>query len=169
MQVLEPRNIQRRRHFCDSSSKHVRCCTQPRPRGRFTDSNRAQRDVNPRQECLHPESHGDGYAGAATEPLASQTEGTEGARQRTHAPRRGCAWGRGVWTPAEASVECRVMSVATAAGADETCCAEQSDGAWGWDAVGYQIGHGESAARVAIILAKHKVHISAWRAAGRQL
>ena len=52
------------------------------------------------------------------------------------------------------------MSGATATAADETCCAEQRDGAGGWDAVGYQIGHGESAVRVAIILAKHKVHIT---------
>ena len=52
------------------------------------------------------------------------------------------------------------MSVATAASADETCCAEQRDGAWGWDAVGYQIGHGESVARVAIVLGKHKVHVT---------
>jgi hypothetical protein len=34
-----------------------------------------------------------------------------------------------VWTLAEASVECRVMSGATAAAADETGCAEQRDGA----------------------------------------
>jgi hypothetical protein len=49
--------------------------------------------------------------------------------QRTHAPRRGSAWGRGVWTLVGASVECRVMSGATAAGADEACCAEQRDSA----------------------------------------
>ena len=59
-----------------------------------------------------------------------------GARQRTHAPRRVSARGRGVWTLAEASVECRVMSGATATGADETCCAEQRDGAWGGDGGG---------------------------------
>jgi hypothetical protein len=43
-----------------------------------------------------------------------------GARQRTYAPKRVSAWGRGVWTLAEASVECRVMSGATIAGGDET-------------------------------------------------
>jgi hypothetical protein len=55
------------------------------------------------------------------------------ARQRTHAPRRGCAWGRGVWTLAEASVECSVMSGATAAATDETCCAEERERAGGGD------------------------------------
>ena len=54
--------------------------------------------------------------------------------QRTHAPRRVRAWGRGVWTLAGASVECRVMSGATAAGTDEAGYAEQRDGARGWDA-----------------------------------
>jgi hypothetical protein len=34
-----------------------------------------------------------------------------------------------VWTLAEASVECRVMSDLAAAGADETGCAEQRDSA----------------------------------------
>jgi len=52
-----------------------------------------------------------------------------------------------------------VMSGATAAATDEACCAEQCDGAGGWDAIGYQIGHGESAARVAIVPSKHKVQI----------
>ena len=49
--------------------------------------------------------------------------------RRTHAPGRGSAWGRGVWTLAGASVECRVMSGLAAAGADEACCAEQRDSA----------------------------------------
>ena len=49
--------------------------------------------------------------------------------QRTHAPRRVSAWGRGVRTLAEASVECGVMSGATATSADEACCAEQRDSA----------------------------------------
>ena len=40
-------------------------------------------------------------------------------RQRTHAPRHGSASGRGVWTLVEASVERRVMSGATAAGAEQ--------------------------------------------------
>ena len=40
---------------------------------------------------------------------------------------------RGVWTLAEASVECRVMSGATATAADETSYAEQRDGARGGD------------------------------------
>ena len=53
--------------------------------------------------------------------------------QRTHAPRRGSAWGRGVWTLAEASVECRVMSGATAASADETSYAEKRECAGGGD------------------------------------
>ena len=57
-----------------------------------------------------------------------------GARQRTHAPRRVSARGRGVWTLAGASVECRVVSGATAASADQTGCAEQRDGAGGGDA-----------------------------------
>ena len=52
-----------------------------------------------------------------------------GARQRTHAPRRVSARGRGVWTLAEASGECRVMSGATAAGADQTSYAEKRDSA----------------------------------------
>ena len=52
-----------------------------------------------------------------------------GARQRTHAPRRVSANGRGVWTLTEASVEYRVMSVATAAGADETSDAEKRESA----------------------------------------
>jgi hypothetical protein len=47
-----------------------------------------------------------------------------GARQRTHAPRRVSARGRGVWTLAEASVECRVISGATATGADDASHAE---------------------------------------------
>ena len=34
-----------------------------------------------------------------------------------------------MWTLAEANVECRVMSGATATSADETCCAEQRDSA----------------------------------------
>ena len=59
-----------------------------------------------------------------------------GARLCTNAPRRGCAWGRGVWTLAEANVECRVISGATATAADETCCAEQRDGARGGDGGG---------------------------------
>jgi hypothetical protein len=44
-------------------------------------------------------------------------------------PRRGSAWGRGVWTLAEASVECGVMSGLAAMGADEACCAERRDSA----------------------------------------
>ena len=40
-------------------------------------------------------------------------------------PRRGSAWGRGVRTLAEASVECGVMSGLAATGADEACRAEQ--------------------------------------------
>ena len=55
------------------------------------------------------------------------------ARQRTHAPRRGCAWGRGVWTLAEASVECSVMSGATAAATGETSNAEERECAGGGD------------------------------------
>ena len=47
----------------------------------------------------------------------------------THAPRRVSAWGRGVWTLAGASVECRVMSGLAATGADEACRAEQRDSA----------------------------------------
>ena len=38
-----------------------------------------------------------------------------------------------MWTLAEANVECRVMSGATAASADETGHAEQRDCAWGWN------------------------------------
>ena len=38
-----------------------------------------------------------------------------------------------MWTLAEANVECRVMSGATAASADETCCAEEREGAGGGD------------------------------------
>ena len=56
-----------------------------------------------------------------------------GARQRTHAPRRVSARGRGVWTLAEASVECRVMSGATATGADEAGRAEERKRAGGRD------------------------------------
>ena len=41
------------------------------------------------------------------------------------------AWGRGVWTPAEANVECSEMSGATAAGADEAGRAEEREGAGG--------------------------------------
>ena len=58
-----------------------------------------------------------------------------GARQSTHAPRRVSARGRGVWTLAEASVECRVMSVATAASADEASYAEKRKRARRGDAV----------------------------------
>ena len=54
-----------------------------------------------------------------------------GARQRTYAPKRVSAWGRGVWTLAEASVECRVMSGATAASARKTSNAEQRECAGG--------------------------------------
>ena len=43
------------------------------------------------------------------------------------------ASGRGVWTLAEASVECRVMSGATAASADETSYAEKRECAGGGD------------------------------------
>ena len=39
-----------------------------------------------------------------------------------------------MWTLAEASVECRVMSGATAAAARETSNAEQCECAWGGDA-----------------------------------
>ena len=47
-----------------------------------------------------------------------------------------------MWTLAEASVECRVMSGATAAGADETSYAEQRESAWGGDSVGKAVkGH----------------------------
>ena len=56
-----------------------------------------------------------------------------GARQRTHAPGRVSARGRGVWTLAEASVECSVMSGATAASADETSYAEKRECAGGGD------------------------------------
>ena len=38
-----------------------------------------------------------------------------------------------MWTLAEANVECRVMSGATATSADETGCAEQRDSARGGD------------------------------------
>ena len=79
-------------------------------------STRPQRDANPRQDCLHPDSHGAG--------------------PRTHAPRRGCAWGRGVWTSAEAGVKCSVMSGATATAACETGDAEQREGARGGDGGG---------------------------------
>ena len=48
-----------------------------------------------------------------------------GARQRTHAPRRVSARGRGVWTLAEASVECSVMSGATATATGETSNAKE--------------------------------------------
>ena len=64
------------------------------------------------------------------------------ARQRTHAPRRVSARGRGVWTPAEASVECSVMSGATATSADDASHAEQREGAGGGDGVGKAVkGH----------------------------
>ena len=43
------------------------------------------------------------------------------------------AWGRGVWTPAEAGVECSVMPGATAPGSDEAGCAEEREGAGGGD------------------------------------
>lgn len=68
-------------------------------------------------------------------------------RQRTHAPRRGSAWGRGVWTLAEASVEYRVMSVATAAGADEACCTQKRKRAGGGDGVGKAVEGHRSTAR----------------------
>ena len=67
-----------------------------------------------------------------------------GARQCTHAPRRVSARGRGVWTLAEANVECRVMSGATAAGADETCCAEQGERARSGDRVVLEIAQAEA-------------------------
>ena len=38
-----------------------------------------------------------------------------------------------MWTLVGASVERRVMSGATAAGADETCCAQEREGAGGGD------------------------------------
>ena len=38
-----------------------------------------------------------------------------------------------MWTLAEARVECRVMSVATAARADETACAQERECAGGGD------------------------------------
>ena len=41
-----------------------------------------------------------------------------------------------MWTLAEASVECGVMSGATATSADGACRAEQCECAWGWDARG---------------------------------
>ena len=40
-----------------------------------------------------------------------------------------------MWTLAEASVECRVMSGATATSADETSYAEKCEGAWGRDSI----------------------------------
>ena len=47
-----------------------------------------------------------------------------------------------MWTLAEASVECRVISVATAAAADETGDAEQRESAGGGDGVGKAVkGH----------------------------
>ena len=63
-----------------------------------------------RSECVTPEKSFLAHSPERTKPHPTC--------QRTHAPRRGCAWGRGVWTLAEASVDCRVMSVATAAGAE---------------------------------------------------
>ena len=65
-----------------------------------------------------------------------------GARQRTHAPRRVSARGRGVWTLAEASVECRVMSDTTPTSADETGCAEERDSTGGWNGVGEAVKAG---------------------------
>ncbi len=50
------------------------------------------------------------------------------------------ARGRGVWTLAEASVECRVMSGATATTARKTSDAEEREGAWGGD--GGETHHG---------------------------
>ncbi len=53
--------------------------------------------------------------------------------ERTNAhtpPRRVSARGRGVWTLAKASVECRVMSGASTAGADEACKSDQSCHTW---------------------------------------
>ena len=41
-----------------------------------------------------------------------------------------------MWTLAEASVECGVMSGLAATGADEACCAEQREGAVAGAAVG---------------------------------
>ena len=51
--------------------------------------------------------------------------------KRTHAPSRVSAWGREVWMLAEASVECSVVSGATAAGADEAGCTQEREGAGG--------------------------------------
>ena len=64
------------------------------------------------------------------------------AAQSTHAPRRGSARGRGVWTLAEASVECRVISVATAAAADDASHAEERESAGGGNNIVLQICDG---------------------------
>ena len=61
-------------------------------------------------------------------------------RPQTREPPGGVEFGR--WPGA--SVECRVMSGATATGAGETCRAEQGECAWGWD------GSREDAARECI-------------------
>jgi hypothetical protein len=48
-------------------------------------------------------------------------------------PSRPRATRRGVWTPAEAGVECSVMSGATATGADKTGRADERECAGGGD------------------------------------
>ena len=71
----------------------------------------------------------EGYA----ERSAVRASGRLGRQKRTHAPSRVSAWGREVWTLAEASVECSVMSGATTAGADDTSDAEERESAGGGD------------------------------------
>ena len=97
--------------FASSRPSAPRHSPQPTAKERFTASIPAQRDASFRQV--------DFAVGAGT--------------QRKHAPRRVSARGRGVWTLAEASVECRVMSGATAADADDTSDTEEREGAGGGD------------------------------------
>ena len=107
-------------------------------------STRAQRDVNPRQECLHPDSHG--AAHAHTPPGAGALGGV-------------CAW-----TSAEAGAKRSEMSGATAAGACETGDAEQREGAGGGNGTRRNalIGHG-----VVAPLAHLESRRAVARAAGR--
>ena len=111
VQGSDSKNVQRRRHLCKFSPQRPRHSPQPTAKERFTASIPAQRDASFRQV--------DFAVGAGT--------------QRKHAPRRVSARGRGVWTLAEASVECRVMSGATAADADDTSDTEEREGAGGGD------------------------------------
>ena len=56
-----------------------------------------------------------------------------------------------MWTLAEASVECRVMSVATAASADETGCAQERHGAGSGNRVAEQIDLASVVAEAAVV------------------